>query len=169
MTVLGTRRLQLRHLEARDAVFIKELLNETLFLRYVGDKGIRTVSDACTYIESGPAASYRRYGFGLYCITLKNDETPIGICGLLKRDSLPDVDLGFALLKGYRRRGFAAEAARAVLKEASVKWGLERILAITHPDNSASIRTLCGLGFTATPDKVAVNGGEAVCLFGKTL
>ncbi len=169
MTVLETRRLQLRHLEARDAGFIKELLNDSLFLQFVGDKGIRKASDARKYIESGPAASYRRFGFGLYCITLKNVETPIGICGLLKRDSLPDVDLGFALLKDYRRRGYAAEAARAVLKEAKAKWGLARILAISHPDNSASMRTLSGLGFTATPEKVAVNGDEAVCLFGKTL
>ncbi len=169
MTVLETRRLQLRHLESTDAAFIKELLNEPLFLRYVGDKGVRTVSDARTYIESGPAASYRRFGFGMYCVALKKAKTPIGICGLLKRDSLPDVDLGFALLKGYRSRGFAAEAARAVLKEARAKWGLARILAITHPDNFASIRTLSGLGFTATPDNAAANGGEAVSLFGKTL
>ena len=169
MTVLETRRLRLRRLQPADAAFIKELLNDALFIRYVGDKNVRTESDAVRYIESGPSASYRRYGFGLYCVALKDTIAPIGICGLLKRDSLPDADLGFALLKAYRRRGLAAEAARAVLHEAKSRWGLVRVLAITHPENAASIRTLNGLGFAASQDKVVVDGGEPVCLFHKTL
>lgn len=169
MTVLETRRLKLRHLQSTDAAFIKELLNDAMFLLYVGDKGVRTESDALRYIESGPAASYRRCGFGLYCTTLKDTGTPIGICGLLKRDALPDADLGFALLEAYRRRGFAAEAARAVLQEAKSKWELTRILAITHPENVASIRTLHGLGFASMRGNMVVDGGKPVSLFEKTL
>jgi len=147
MPVLETERLVLRRLTTDDAEFILELLNDPSFLRYIGDKGVRTRADACRYIETGPMASYERHGFGLYRVELKREGEPIGICGLLKRDALPDADLGFALLPRHRSKGYAFESASAVLAHARDTLGLERVLAITSPDNVASIGLLEDLGF----------------------
>ncbi len=147
MAVIETERLVLRRLTIHDARFILELLNDPAFLRYIGDKGVRTQADACRYIETGPMASYDRHGFGLLRVELKDGGKPIGMCGLLKRDYLPDVDLGFALLPAYRSRGYTLEAASAVLAHARDALGLKRVLAITSPDNVASIGLLERLGF----------------------
>ena len=145
MEVFETPRLFLRQLTVDDAEFILTLLNEPSFLRYIGDKKVRNVEDARQYILNGPAASYERNGFGLYAVELKESHTPIGICGLLKREELPDPDIGFALLPDYWNKGFAFEAASAVLEDARQK--LDRILAITTPHNDASIALLDRLGF----------------------
>jgi RimJ/RimL family protein N-acetyltransferase len=144
---LETRRLVLRPLTADDAGFILELLNDPAFLRYVGDKGVRTHADACRYIETGPVASYEHHGFGLLRVELRDAGEPIGICGLLKRDSLPEPDIGFALLPRHRAKGYAFESASAVLAHARDTLGLKRVLAIASPDNAASIELLEGLGF----------------------
>jgi RimJ/RimL family protein N-acetyltransferase len=127
-------------------VFIAELLNQPSFLRYIGDKEVRNDADAVRYIENGPAASYERFGFGLYLVQLKSTKTPIGMCGLLKRDSLPDPDVGFAFLPNYWSQGYAFESASAVLNYARDVLGIKRILAITSPDNDASIKLLEKLG-----------------------
>ena len=145
--VIETPRLALHRLTADDADFILELLNEPSFLRYIGDKGVRTREDACQYIVAGPMASYDRFGFGLYRVERKNGGEPIGMCGLLKRDSLEDVDVGFAFLPRFWSKGFAFESASAVLAHGRRTWGLKRILAITSPDNEASVRLLAKLGF----------------------
>ena len=145
--MLETERLVLRRLTTKDAAFILELLNDPAFLRYIGDKGVRTHADACRYIETGPMASYERHGFGLYRVELKDGGEPIGMCGLLKRDYLPDVDIGFALLPAHRSKGYTLEAAAAVLAHATDTLGLKRVLAITSPDNVASIGLLERLGF----------------------
>ena len=144
MTVLETERLSLRRFTVDDAGFILTLLNEPAFLRYIGDKKVRNLDDARQYILNGPVASYERHGFGLNCVELRDSHTPIGMCGLLKREELPDPDIGFALLPDYRNQGFAFEAAEAVLKDAS---NVPRILAITSLDNEASINLLQRLGF----------------------
>jgi len=144
--VLETERLTLRRLSTDDAEFILELLTDPAFLEYVGDKGVRTVADARDYILSGPIASYQQFGFGLYLVMLKGDGSPIGMCGLLKRESLPDVDIGFAFLPRYRSRGYAYEAAAAVLAYARAQLGLGRIVAITVPNNVGSIRILEKIG-----------------------
>jgi RimJ/RimL family protein N-acetyltransferase len=146
MTVLETERLILRGLTVADAGFILALLNEPSFLRFIGDKKVRTVEDAERYILNGPAASYERHGFGLNLVELKETHTPIGICGLLKREELPDPDIGFAFLPDFWRQGFAFESAAAVLKDARERLKLERILAITNQDNEASIKLLQKLG-----------------------
>ncbi len=145
--VLETERLVLRRLTTDDAPFILELLNDPAFLRYIGDKGVRTQADACRYIETGPMASYERHGFGLYRVELKDGGEPIGMCGLLRRDYLPDVDIGFALLARHRAQGYAFEAASAVLVHARDTLGLKRVLAITSPANVTSISLLEDLGF----------------------
>jgi len=147
MTVLETERLSLRELTVDDAEFIMMLLNEPSFLRYIGDKKVRNLDDARQYILNGPVASYERHGFGLNCVELRESHTPIGMCGLLKRDELPDPDIGFALLPDFWNKGFAFEAAEAVLKDARERLQIQRILAITSLDNDASINLLKRLGF----------------------
>ena len=143
--VLRTKRLELRELAPDDDEFILRLLNEQGFLRFIGDKGVRTLADAREYLAKGPLDSYRRYGFGLYLTSLRGG-TPIGMCGLVKRDSLPDVDVGFAFLEHYWAKGYAAESAGAVLAWAGEHLRLPRIIAITAPDNAGSIAVLQKIG-----------------------
>jgi RimJ/RimL family protein N-acetyltransferase len=145
--VLETDRLTLRRLTTDDAGFLVELLNEPSFLLHIGDKGVRTEADACRYLEAGPRASYDRFGFGLYRVGLKGTGEPIGMCGLLKREWLADVDIGFAFLPRFWAKGYAFEAASGVLLHARDAFGLKRVVAITSPDNAASIRLLAKLGF----------------------
>ena len=146
VTILTTKRLSLRRLCPADAEFIVELLNDPAFLRFIGDKAVRTADDACQYILDGPMASYDRNGFGLWLVELKDSRLPVGMCGLLKRESLPDVDIGFAFLPAFRSQGYAFESASAVLEYGRTEFGLNRIVAITDPDNEGSIRVLQKIG-----------------------
>jgi ribosomal-protein-alanine N-acetyltransferase len=147
MIVLETDRLILRHLSPdTDAEFILDLLNQPSFIQYIGDKGVRTLDDARGYITTGPMKSYEQNGFGLYRVELKENSVPIGISGLVKRDTLPDADIGFAFLPEYWRQGYALESAVAVIKHAREVLRLERVLAITSPDNEASARLLWKIG-----------------------
>jgi RimJ/RimL family protein N-acetyltransferase len=146
MRVIETERLSLRHLAAEDGTFILELVNEPAFIAYIGDKGVRTTEDAVQYILNGPVASYARFGFGLYAVELKDSGVPIGMCGLLKRDTLEDVDIGFAFLERFRSKGYGYESAAAVLDYGRTVLGIARIVAITAPENPASIRLLEKLG-----------------------
>jgi len=146
LSLLETERLVLRKLSADDAAFIVELLNQPSFLRYIGDKEVRNIADAVQYIQTGPLASYERFGFGLYLVELKENGESIGMCGLLKRDSLPDVDVGFAFLPSFWSQGYAFESAAAVMNYGREVLGLRRIVAITSPDNNASIRLLEKIG-----------------------
>jgi len=147
MIELNTERLLVRGFDTNDAEFILELLNQPSFIQFIGDKGVRSVDDARNYITTGPIESYRRHGFGLYLVELKDRKVPIGMCGVLKRESLPDPDLGFAFLPEYWGKGYAFEAASAALDQARDFFKLARILAITNPDNDASIKLLATLGF----------------------
>jgi RimJ/RimL family protein N-acetyltransferase len=146
MTVLESERLVLREFHLDDAEFILQLLNESAFLRFIGDKGVRTLADARDYLLKGPMESYRRFGFGLYLASLREDGTPIGMCGLVKRDGLADVDVGFALRSRYWSRGYAVEAAAAVLEYGKRNLNLGRIVAIANPENHASIAVLEKIG-----------------------
>lgn len=145
--VLATARLSLRELADADAPFLVELLNDPDWLRHIGDRGVRTEEDARAYVANGPAASYARHGYGLWCVERTVDRTPLGICGLLKRDALPEPDLGFAFLPAARGRGYAHEAAGATLAHGRAAFGMRRVLAITSPDNAVSGRLLLRLGF----------------------
>ncbi len=147
MTVFETARLTLRQLTELDAGFIFELVNDPDWLRYIGDRGVRSIEDAGAYIRNGPRAMYERVGFGLWLVERKGDRAPLGICGLIRRDTLDDVDVGFAFLPAYRGEGYAFEAAAATLACAKNVHGLSRIVAITSLDNSPSIRLLGRLGF----------------------
>lgn len=165
MKVLETDRLTLRHLSTNDAEFILELLNEPSFLRFIGDKGVRTLADARDYILNGPVAMYNRLGFGLYLTELKEDGAPIGICGLIKRDALEDVDIGFAFLPKFWAKGYAYEAASAVMAYGKDILGLKRIVAITSPDNDASGKLLEKLGMRFERIIRLSEGAEEVRLF----
>lgn len=146
MIVAETDRLVLRRLTVEDAPFILELLNDPDWLRFIGDKGVRTLEDAQNYILTGPIESYARRGFGLFLVERKDDARSIGLCGLLKRDVLEDVDVGYAFLPGYRGKGYAVEAAAAALRFGKETVGLTRVAAITNPENARSIRVLEKLG-----------------------
>lgn len=149
MRELSTDRLALRPLTTADASLMLALLNDPDFLRFVGDRKVRTEEDACTYLTNGPLASYARHGYGPYAVELKREGVPIGICGLFKRDHLPDPDLGFAFLPAWRARGFAGESARAVLADCNARLGLSRVLAIVDPANTRSVALLERLGLRA--------------------
>ncbi len=146
MIVLKTARLTLRRLELADAEFILTLLNQPSFVRYIGDKGVSDMACARAYLENGPLASYQRHGFGLYMASLTDGNAPVGICGLVKRETLADVDVGFALLAQYESRGYATEAADAVLHYAWRECRLRRVVAVAAPDNRASIAVIEKIG-----------------------
>jgi RimJ/RimL family protein N-acetyltransferase len=148
MIVIESERLSLRQFSSEDAEFILTLLNQPSFLRYIGDKKVHNREDAQQYILNGPIASYNQNGFGLYLVELRQSHTPIGMCGLIKREELPDVDIGFAFLPDFWKQGFASEAAAAVMNYAQQTLHLKRIVAITNPDNDASIKLLQRMGFT---------------------
>jgi [ribosomal protein S5]-alanine N-acetyltransferase len=147
LTVTETVRLRLRELEAADAPFILELLTDPDFCANVGDRGVHDLESARRYIEESAGASYRAHGFGLWLIERSTDARTLGLCGLLRRDSHPDTELGFALLPHARGQGYALEAASATLEVARMRFALERLVAITAPLNSASIRLLEHLAF----------------------
>lgn len=147
MLILETDRLRLRRLSDEDAEFMLGLLNEPSFIRNIGDRGVRTMDDARTYIFSGPVTSYEKHGFGLWLIEVKDSGAPAGICGLLKRDALDDTELGYALLPEYWSKGYAFESASAVMSYASEELGLKRVAAITDVENQSSIRLLERIGF----------------------
>jgi len=147
LTVLETERLLLRQFSTEDAEFILELLNEPSFIRNIGDRGVRTIEDANSYILNGPVASYAKNGFGLYLVKLKEIDESIGMCGLIKRDALEDVDIGYAFLPRFWSKGYAVESALAVKEYARNVIGLNHIVAITDPENEGSIRVLEKIGF----------------------
>jgi RimJ/RimL family protein N-acetyltransferase len=146
MIVIETERLRLRRLTPADAPFILRLLNEPSFLRYVGDRGIRTLEDAEGFIRTVPMALYEKYGFGHFLSERKEDGAMLGICGLIKRDSLEDVDIGYSLLPEHWSKGYALEAATATLEYARTTAGLRRLVAIVSPENEPSRKVLARIG-----------------------
>lgn len=166
---IETPRQSIRRLTPDDAPFILELLNDPAFLRYIGDKGVRTLEDARNYILAGPVASYEQFGFGLYLVQLKESGASIGMCGLLKRDRLPHPDIGFAFLPQFRSMGYGREAAQAVLADARAAHGLTYVLAIASPDNDASIALLEKMGFRFERFAALAEGEPDVKLFALAL
>jgi RimJ/RimL family protein N-acetyltransferase len=147
LKVLETKRLILRWLSTDDAAFIFRLVNEPSWLKYIGDKGVRTLQDATNYIRNGPVKMYGRLGHGLYMVELRDGREPLGICGLIKREALEDVDLGFAFLPNFWGNGYAYEAAAAAMSYGKNVLGLSRIVAIVSQDNHPSGKLLEKLGF----------------------
>jgi len=150
--VLETERLIVRRFSLDDAAFAMELVNDPAWLQYIGDRNVRTLDDARAYLRKGALDMYERVGFGMYVVTLKTSGEAIGTCGLIKRESLDDVDIGFAFLPKSRGQGFALESAAAVLEHGKRDFGLKRIVAIVSPANLRSIAILekIGLQFERT-------------------
>jgi len=146
MKILETKRLILQKVSLEDASIILALLNEPSFIRNIGDRGVRTFEDASEYISNRLIASYKKFGFGMYLVVLKDTGSAVGICGLVKRDGLDDVDIGYAFFPQYWAKGYASEAAQAVKEYARNTIGLDRLVAITDPANQGSIRVLEKIG-----------------------
>lgn len=135
----------MRGMSEADAGFVLELLNDPDFKRNVADRGVRTLEDARAYVSERFEESYRRHGFGLWLVETK-EGTPAGVCGLVKREGLPGIDIGYAFLPSFRSKGYAYESASAVMRHAREALGLGRLYAIVNPDNAGSVRVLEKLG-----------------------
>lgn len=145
--LIETARLTLRELQAgRDEDFVLRLLMSRGFVDNIGDRGVRDLDDARRYILDGPGASYAQNGYGLWRVARREDDSPIGICGLVRRDGLEAPDVGYAFLEESWGQGYAVEAAAATLDYARRTLGLSVILAITKPGNQASMRVLEKIG-----------------------
>ncbi|MGR3774422.1 GNAT family N-acetyltransferase [Bacillus paramycoides] len=164
MIVRETERLILRWFDVKDAPFILELVNDPAWIQFIGDKGVRNLEDAKNYILNGPVDMYNKMGFGLYLVERKEDLTPLGMCGLIKRDSLEDVDIGFAFLEKFRSKGYGYESAAAVMEYGKNELGLKRIVAITSIDNADSGKLLEKVGLRF--EKIISGSGEDLKLFG---
>ena len=163
MTRLDTERLELHPFTEADADFVLRLLNEPSFLRYIGDRGVHDLESARRYIADGPVAGYARHGHGLLRVVRRADCASIGMCGVLRRDALPDPDIGFSFFPDYWSQGYAQESARAVMDHARQSLDIGRILAITTQDNGPSMRLLGKLGFRF--DRMVTMGAEELRLF----
>jgi RimJ/RimL family protein N-acetyltransferase len=169
MIVLETERLALHRLSVDDAPFILRLLNDPDFHRFIGDRGVRTLDDARNYILNGPVASYEQHGFGLYLVRMRRTDEPIGMCGLLKREVLQHVDIGFAYLPQFRAQGLAYEAAAAVVAYAGRELGIRRVAGVVKPENASSIRLLEKLGMQREGTaQIAPDGPEDLLFVGLT-
>lgn len=145
--IFETERLTLRELNENDTSFIIELLNSEGWLKNIGDRNVKSVEQAREYLINGPIKGYKDNGYGLSLVELKNEKIPIGMCGIIKRDTLDLPDIGYAFLPRYHRQGYAFEIAQQVLIYAKVELNLTEILAITIPENEPSIKLLNKLGF----------------------
>ncbi len=167
--LIETARTRLREMTIADAPFICDLLNQPSFRRYIGDRKVRTPAEAATFIESRYRQSYRDHGYGLYIVQSRVTAGPMGICGFVRRDALPDADMGFAFLPQFEGQGYAYEAAAATLDVAPAAFGLTRVLAIAQSDNARSHSLLARLGFAFERLVVLPGETDALSLFTRDL
>jgi len=166
---LETARLSLRRLTTDDAPFVVALYNEPSFLENIGDRGVRNVDDAQRFLREGPLAMYARHGFGLWHVSRRADGVGIGVCGLLKRDTLPDVDIGYAFFPAFWGQGYAFEAVSATLAHAARAFGLQRVVAVVSRDNQGSIRVLEKAGMRFERMHAMEPNEPEVCLYALAL
>ena len=164
-TVIETARLFISEFSETDTDFILRLLNSPGWIQFIGDRGIKTEEDARNYLLNAPIASYAKNGFGLWRIDEKSSGLPVGMCGLIKRDTLDDIDIGFALLPEFSGKGYALESASACMDFAKDQLQLKRIVAIVLPSNQRSVRLLEKLGMKF--EKPFEQGREVLHLFGR--
>jgi len=143
---LESERLILSEFSKNDAPFFFELVNDPAWIQYIGDRNINTILDAEKYLEEKIIPSYQEFGFGFYIVRLKKEKTPIGMCGLIKRDWMKYVDIGYAFLPGFRGKGYALEAGKATMKYAKETLQISKLAAITDVNNSKSSNLLERLG-----------------------
>lgn len=144
----ATDRLQLRRLTLDDVDLMLNVWNDPAFVRYVGDRGIRTIDDARQAMQEGPLKLYSDYGYGPYRLALREDDTPVGICGLFRRDGFDEPDIGFSTLPGHTAMGYGYEAACTVVEYAQEELEIPCLTAIVSPENAASIGLIRKLGFS---------------------
>lgn len=144
--ILETERLCLREFDLNDSDFILKLVNSPNWLEYIGDKNVRTNADAREYLRNGPLKSYQENGYGLWLVQLKDSNISIGMCGLVNRDTLANIDIGFAMLPKYSGFGYGFEIANATMNYAKNTLKLNKIIAITDSNNIASIKLLNKIG-----------------------
>ena len=147
MKILETERLILREIAESDDEFILDLLNQSSFIKNIGDRNVRNLQQAREFIENRYRRSYAENGYGLYAVELKDTAEIIGLCGFVKREGLPDADIGFAFLPQFEKKGFALESAAAAMKYVGEVLKLRRVLAITTQNNESSIKLLKKLNF----------------------
>ncbi len=147
MKIIETKRLILREIVESDGEFILDLLNQRSFIKYIGDRNVRTVEEAREFIENRYRKSYENNGYGLYLVELKEDNAPLGISGFVKRDNFQYADIGFAFLPQFEKKGYALESALALMKYGQKILGFKEVLAITTQDNESSRKLLEKLGF----------------------
>jgi RimJ/RimL family protein N-acetyltransferase len=144
---------------------VLSLFNEPDVINFVGDRGIKKSDDALNYIQSGPLAMQLKLGFSLYCCQLKGSDETIGMAGLIKRDGIDEVEVGFSILSKYYRQGYAKESMNAVIDYAKSTLDLNVFQAITDPDNNASIKLLESLGFSFKSKIVLPSTDNEINLF----
>jgi ribosomal-protein-alanine N-acetyltransferase len=157
MPLPKTKRLSFHEFTLNDAPFLLHLLNTPGWIKYIGDRGVRTIEEAENYLSARLIPSYAQYGFGFYLIRQKEDKIPVGMCGVIKRASLDDVDIGYAFLPDFSGKGYACEAAAATLLFAKTTLKIKRIVAITQMDNDRSIRLLEKIGMKCE-NKIVLQG-----------
>jgi RimJ/RimL family protein N-acetyltransferase len=163
--ILETARLVLRVAVRSDAAFILELMNESGYINHIGDRGVRTLTDAENYIDAKFTQCYEALGYGLWITQTRDEAIPLGICGFVKRDVLEHPDLGFAYLERFWSQGFALESATAVLRYGRDFLGFSQVFGVTSKTNRASIRLLEKLGFTSDRTILLPGSGEESLLF----
>jgi len=164
--IFETERLILREFNLDDASFIVELLNSPNWKKYIGDKNVNSLDDAAKYIQNSLLKSYKENGFGLSRVELRGEGTPIGMCGLIKRETLDGIDISFAFLPEYARKGYGFESAVAMLEYGKSVLKLKRMAAITVGYNLASIGLLKKLGLKFEKMIMIPNDDEELMLFG---
>ena len=170
MIITETDRLVISEFTVEDAPFYLELVNTPNWIKYIGDRNIKTLENAKQSLLDNNIKSYKTNGFGFYKLALKNENLkPIGTCGLIKRESLDDIDIGFAMLPDYERKGFGYESAAAIMQLAKLKFNIKRIVAITLPSNKASIALLEKLGLNYEKNVIPFDDDEELLLFAKHL
>jgi RimJ/RimL family protein N-acetyltransferase len=165
VNILETKRLILRKFTLDDTAFILELLNTEGWIKYIGEKNVKTTDQAREYLESGPLKSYRNNGFGLALVELKADHIPIGMCGLINRDYLDYLDIGFAFLPNHSGHGYAFEIVKKTVEYAFGELEQEKLLAITLPQNYSSIKLLTKIGFRYDKTFISPDTNEELCLY----
>jgi RimJ/RimL family protein N-acetyltransferase len=168
--IAETNRLIISKITLDDAAFFLELVNTPNFIKYIGDRNLKTVEDAKTYLKNGTLKSYEDFGFGFYKLLLKEENNKaIGTCGLVKREQLDNVDIGFAMLPEYEGKGFGYESCIAVLKLAKEQFKLNKVLAITLPTNNNSIKLLEKIGLSYEKRVKPFEDDKELLLFAKNL
>ena len=165
MKTIESERLFLRPLTLEDGEFILQLLNTDGFIKYIGDRNVRTIEQAKNYLLNGPLKSYETNGFGLSLVELKTDRTPVGMCGLLIRDYLDHPDIGFAFLPDHTGKGYAYEIVKEIIRHGLDELQMGKILAIVLPGNSSSIRLLEKVGFRYEKNFISADTNEELCLY----